>query len=70
MNINQFTEEYIQAVRHEIELLSDDYTGNLEFRFNFKEGSVANMNCSKSKSLKLNSDKNATSQKIYTLDKR
>lgn len=51
--MNQSIEEYIQTIRHEIEQLSPDFTGNIEFRLNFKEGSIANMNVSKSKSLKL-----------------
>jgi len=51
--MNQATKEYIQAVEHEIEQLSPNFTGNIEFRFNFKEGSCANMNVILGKSLRL-----------------
>jgi len=39
------------AIRHEIESLDDKFTGNIEFRLNFKNGSIANMNCTKNKSI-------------------
>lgn len=51
--MNQTIEEYIQTIRHEIEQLSPNFTGNIEFRLNFKEGNIANLNISKAKSVKL-----------------
>ena len=54
IKLSSKTEEYIEAIRHELEKLEiNRFTGNRTFRLNFKEGSVANMNCESAKSLKL-----------------
>lgn len=57
--MNQTIEEYIQTIRHEIEQLSPNFTGNVEFRLNFKEGACANMNIVKGKSIKIIDNRNA-----------
>ena len=51
--MNSNNEYYLDAVRRELEKLEQGkFTGNIEFRPNFKEGSVANMNVSLNKSVK------------------
>ncbi len=54
IKLSSKTEEYIEAIRHELERLKDTrFTGNRTFQLNFKEGSVCNMNCGSQKSIKL-----------------
>ena len=49
------TKWYIDAVEHEVEKLENNkFTGNIEFKLNFKEGSCANCNISLNKSIKKN----------------
>ena len=44
---------YIDCIKHELEKLqSGKFTGNMEFKVNFKEGSIANMNCSLNRSIR------------------
>ncbi len=44
---------YIEATRKEVDRLENGhFTGNVEFQFNFKDGSVANQNITLRKSLK------------------
>jgi hypothetical protein len=46
-------EYYIEAVKREIEKLEQgQFTGNIEFRPNFKDGAICNMNIGLNKSLK------------------
>jgi len=48
------TEEYIEAIRHELESLEEaKFTGNRSFKLNFREGGIANMNVQMEKSVKL-----------------
>jgi hypothetical protein len=43
--MNKDIEWYIDSIRHELEKLEEGkFTGNMEFKINFKEGSPANMN--------------------------
>lgn len=44
---------YIECVRDEITKLAPRFTGNIDFKFNFKDGGIANINISLSKSVKL-----------------
>jgi len=47
-------EDYIEFIKRDLESLRDArFTGNIEFKVNFKDGGIANMNCSKNKSVKL-----------------
>lgn len=51
--MNEDNEFYLEAVRREIEKLEQGgFTGNVEFRPNFKDGCIANMNIGLNKSLK------------------
>ena len=51
--VNENNEFYLEAVKREIEKLEQGrFTGNIEFRPNFKDGFVANMNIGLNKSLK------------------
>jgi len=52
--MNKTIEEYIEWVKRDLKTLEGNrYTGNIEFKFNFKDGGIANMNCSKHMSVKL-----------------
>lgn len=46
------TKFYLDAIKHEIEQLAPRFTGNLEFKTNWKEGSLANMNVVHLKSIR------------------
>lgn len=47
-------EYYIEVFRDENQQLVDaKFTGNVEFKVNYKEGGIANMNCSLNKSVKM-----------------
>jgi len=47
-------EKYLDVVRKDLETLRDtQFTGNIEFKINLREGGIANMNCGKYKSVKL-----------------
>lgn len=52
MNADQFG-WYQQAIAHEIDTLSDDFVGNVDFKFNIKAGNIANMNIVLSKSVRM-----------------
>ena len=46
-------EFYIQFIQHEIEKLEQGkFTGNVEFKVNFKDGGIANLNVNLAKSVK------------------
>lgn len=52
--MNPVTEEYIIFMRRELEKLEQGkFTGNIEFKVNFKEGGIANLNASLNRSVKL-----------------
>ena len=52
--MNPTTEEYINFIKRELDKLEQGkFTGNIEFKVNFKEGGVANLNCTLNKSVKL-----------------
>lgn len=52
--MNPITEEYISFMRRELEKLEQGkFTGNIDFKVNFKDGGVANLNCILNKSVKL-----------------
>lgn len=45
--------KYEEAIKRELEeLIEARFTGNIEFRVNFKEGSIANVNFGLNKSIK------------------
>jgi len=47
-------EKYLEAIRYELEKLRDGkFTGNMDFKVNFKEGSIGNLNIGLNRSLKL-----------------
>lgn len=53
--ISENTNWYIESLMHELEKLEvNKFTGNIEFQFNFKEGSCANCNINLKKSIKKN----------------
>ena len=54
---------YLDYIKNEIEQLAPDFTGNIEFKLNFKEGGCANMNCILGKSIKQISPER---QRVYT----
>jgi len=43
---------YFEAIAKEIKELADNYTGNIEFRLNIKEGNIGNMNIILGKSIR------------------
>ena len=43
---------YLDYIKSEIEQLAPDFTGNIEFKLNFKQGGIANLNCTLGKSVK------------------
>lgn len=46
-------EWYLEAIKHELEELEKGkFTGNMEFKVNFKDGEIANMNIGLNRSLK------------------
>ena len=49
MNNSDF---YLEAIKHELEKLSPDFTGNISFQLNYKEGIVGNMNIGLGKSVR------------------
>lgn len=52
--MNPTTEEYINFMRRELDKLEQGkFTGNIEFKVNFKEGGVANLNSVLNRSVKL-----------------
>jgi len=54
IKLDEQTEKYIESIRYELSKLKENrFTGNRSFRLNFKEGSVANMNLTSEKSVKL-----------------
>ena len=51
--MNDGLEAYLEFIMGELEKLKEgNFTGNIEFKVNFKEGSIANLNCSLNKSVK------------------
>ena len=47
-------EWYLQAMAHEIqELIENEFSGNIIFQINLKEGNIYNMNVGLNKSLKM-----------------
>jgi hypothetical protein len=51
--MNGNIEFYLEAIRVELEkLFEGKFTGNMEFKVNFKEGSIANMNIGLNRSIK------------------
>ena len=56
--MNDNVKWYIEAITHELERLLDTrFTGNIEFRVNFKDVSIANQNITLSKSVKRPTEK-------------
>ena len=53
MNITPNIKEYLDYIADEVVKLHPRFTGNIEFKLNLKEGSIANMNCHLSKSVKV-----------------
>jgi len=52
--IDPVIQEHLDYIQHDLESLKNNkFTGNIEFKINMKEGGIANMNCSKHKSVKL-----------------
>ncbi len=45
--------KYLDSIEHEIKLLSPGFTGNIDFKLNFKDGVIANENITMSKSVKV-----------------
>ena len=44
---------YLDFIKEELELHQQvKFTGNVEFQVNFKEGSIANLNCGQKKSIR------------------
>ncbi len=47
------TKFYLDFITQEIEKLKEGrFTGNIEFKVNWKEGSIANLNCGLNKSIR------------------
>lgn len=52
-NLDTNNDFYLEATKREVKKLEvGHFTGNVEFQFNFKDGSVANQNITLRKSLK------------------
>ena len=50
---SQSIEWYLETIRHELEMLEEGkFTGNMDFKINFKDGAPANMNVTLAKSVK------------------
>lgn len=52
MNITQLS-WYQKAIEHEISLITEDFVGNIEFKFNIKCNGITNMNINLAKSVKM-----------------
>ena len=47
-------DEYVEYIKAELEqLVESKFCGNVEFKINFKDGLIFNMNCSLNKSVRL-----------------
>ncbi|KKL15542.1 hypothetical protein LCGC14_2504570 [marine sediment metagenome] len=47
------SKQYLEAIEKEIEKLEDGkFTGNIDFRINWKDGIIGNVNCGLNKSFK------------------
>ncbi len=51
MNVAQL-DWYLNAIKHEIGQVNEDFVGNVDFKFNIKQNSITNMNVNLAKSLK------------------
>jgi len=50
--VNKQLDWYIEALKHEFEQCTENrYTGNIEFKVNWKEGAIGNLNLGLHKSL-------------------
>ena len=50
----QHLEWYLTAIRHEIEAINEhEFVGNVDFKLNINKGTIANMNVTLAKSLKM-----------------
>lgn len=52
MNTKQL-EWYQKAIEHEVAQISEDFVGNIDFKFNVKHNSITNMNINLAKSVKM-----------------
>ena len=53
MSREENIQKYLESMKHEIGRLDPRFTGNIEFKLNFKEGMIGNLNVSKTMSVKL-----------------
>ena len=48
--------DYMESIEYELRrLMSNRFNGNIEFKLNFKDGNIANMNVGMHKSIKIGS---------------
>ncbi len=54
MEDDKVVEWYILVIKRELSLAKEGkLTGNIEFKFNFKDGGIANVNCGLGRSFKM-----------------
>lgn len=44
---------YLEAIKHEVELINDNFVGSISFKMNIKLRSIANMNIDQIKSVQM-----------------